>query len=134
MHRRRLDQTAFGLICVVKHVQRACLILTPSTRAFHRRDFPRLVEPQYMLCISGSELRGFFQEVEQLLKATVILRCFRRPIEDSSSEEDAEGLVEEALTPERKRSRTTATLRGLPSVSLTGFTCQCVSVLMWYWY
>ena len=29
---------AFGLICVAKHVHRACLILTPSTRVFHRRD------------------------------------------------------------------------------------------------
>ena len=32
MFRRRLDQTAFGLICVAKHLQRACL---PSTSEFH---------------------------------------------------------------------------------------------------
>ena len=35
MFRRRSDQTAFGLICVTKHAQRACLILTPSKRVFH---------------------------------------------------------------------------------------------------
>ena len=33
--RRRLDQTAFGLFRVAKHVQRASLILTQSTRVFH---------------------------------------------------------------------------------------------------
>ena len=40
MFRRCLDQTAFGLICVAKHVQRACLILTPSTRVSHNCDHP----------------------------------------------------------------------------------------------
>ena len=34
LFRRRLDPTAFGLFCVAKHVQRACLILTQSTRVF----------------------------------------------------------------------------------------------------
>ena len=42
MLRRRLDQTAFGLICVAKHVQRACLILTPSTRVFHSHEVTSL--------------------------------------------------------------------------------------------
>ena len=35
MFRKRLDQASFGLFCVAKHVQRACLILTQSTRVFH---------------------------------------------------------------------------------------------------
>ena len=35
MFPRRLDQTVFGLFRVSKHVQRACLILTQSTRVFH---------------------------------------------------------------------------------------------------
>ena len=35
MFRRRLDQTASGLLCVAKDVQRACLILTQNTRVFH---------------------------------------------------------------------------------------------------
>ena len=35
MFRRRLDQTAFGFICVAKHAQLACLILTLNTSVFH---------------------------------------------------------------------------------------------------